>query len=171
MEITLIVAVTSNNGIGFNKIIPWNAPADMRHFKDYTMGKPVVMGRVTRESLPLGHLPGRDNYVMTHARTPGTCRPCILTGNDVIFEFNGVAYFIDTMRENGTPEICVIGGAQVYELFMPHATKIVMSVIPGEYECDVFFPELNHAEWYAAGGSVVHEWGIIKTFKRAGVTS
>lgn len=53
MEITLIVAVTNSNGIGFNKTIPWDVPADMQHFKDYTMGKPVVMGRVTRDSLPL----------------------------------------------------------------------------------------------------------------------
>ena len=167
MEITLIVAVTNNNGIGFNKTIPWNVPADMRHFKDYTMGKPVVMGRVTRDSLPLRYLPGRDNYVVVRDIAVGVWK----TNTTPCTYINGVEFFIDSMRENGTPEICVIGGAQVYELFMPHATKIVMSVIPGEYECDVFFPELNHAEWYAAGGSVEHEWGIIKTFKRAGVTS
>ena len=166
MEITLIVAVTNNNGIGFNKTIPWNVPADMQHFKDYTMGKPVIMGRVTRDSLPLGHLPGRDNYVVVRDVPVGVWK----TNTTPCTYINGVAFFLDSMRENGTPEICVIGGAQVYELFMPHATKIVMSVIPGEYECDVFFPELNHAEWYAAGGSVEHEWGIIKTFKRAGVT-
>ena len=145
----LIVAMASNRVIGRNGGMPWHLPADLRHFKRTTLGKPLIMGRKTFASIGRP-LPGRTN---------------IIVNRNADFNAEGIivaADFGDAMRRaariaqaDGVNEIMVGGGGEIYACALPHATRIYSTKIDREIDGDTVFPELDPAQW-REGGRVVH---------------
>lgn len=135
MIISLVVAASANNVIGVAGALPWRLPEDLRHFKDITMGKPVIMGRTTHESIGRP-LPGRRNIVMT--RQPGyAAEGCeVAPGPDEALAAAGDA-----------GEVMVIGGGEVYREFLPKAGRIYLTRVQAEIAGDTLFPELDMDEW------------------------
>jgi len=136
--ISFIVAMDRNGLIGAGSRLPWHLPDDMRRFRQITMGKPVLMGRKTYESIPdrLRPLPGRTNIVLTQQldyEAPG----CTIV--------HSLAQALAAASEHD--ELMVIGGARLYEQLLSQADRIYLTQIDGEFEGDVFFPALNQAEW------------------------
>jgi dihydrofolate reductase len=134
MLISLIVAMGQNRVIGINNRLPWRLPAEMRYFRDTTMGKPIIMGRKTHESIGRA-LPGRQNIILTRSRTYESVGCTIVHS---VQEALAVA--------KGT-EVMVIGGAQLYELFLPLADRIYLTQVETEFEGDSFFPRIDRGEW------------------------
>lgn len=140
VDLVLIAALDRNGAIGKDNALPWHLPADLRRFKALTMGKPVLMGRRTAQSLGRA-LPGRSNLVLTRgARVPFEGMRPVATVEAAI----GIA------AAEGAGVLCVIGGAQVYALCLPHATRLHLTHVDTEVEgADTFFPVLDQARWRA----------------------
>ncbi len=141
MRVSLVVAVAENGVIGADGKLPWRLKGDMRFFRQITMGKPIVMGRKTFESLP-GVLGGRDNIVISRRddfSVPG------------VFVVGGVedaaVLAHEKAAERGVDEFCVIGGAQIYAEFMARAERIYMTRVHARPEGDAVFPEPDKDEW------------------------
>ncbi len=129
--ITLIVAASENNVIGRAGDLPWKLPDDLKHFKQVTMGKPVVMGRKTWESLRRP-LPGRQNVVITRQRG------YVAEGCDV------VSYPAAALKAtSGAEDIMIIGGGRIYEQFLRRADRIYLTRVHTSIEGDAWFPELD----------------------------
>lgn len=136
MGFTLVVATDKNNAIGKDGDIPWSGKLrdEMRHFKKYTMGKIVVMGRKTYDSIPEKFKPlvGRNNVVLTRDRTWSSPGCTVMHDIDEILAISA------------TEEICVIGGAEIYKLFLPIADRLIVTVVDTEVENgDTFFPDVK----------------------------
>ena len=132
-ELFLIYARAENGVIGRDNGLPWHIPADLKHFKQLTLGKPMIMGRKTFESFP-APLPGRRHIVLT--RDPRWQAP----GAEV-------AHSVDEALElAGGSQVAVIGGAEIYALFLPHAGRIELTEVHGTFEGDVTMAELG-PEW------------------------
>ncbi len=143
MSLNIIAAVgIGNHVIGANNGLPWNKiPRDMKHFRETTMGHPVVMGRKTWESLPEVYkpLPGRENIVLT--RDASSVK--INKGQVIIHKH------IDMILEIAkAEEVFVIGGAEIYKLFMPHAQTLHLTFVHGEFKGDAYFPEVSLNDWF-----------------------
>lgn len=132
--ISLIVAMTNNRVIGKNNALPWHLPADLKHFKNITMGKPIVMGRKTFESIGRP-LPGRQNIIVTRD-TKFKAEGCI-----IIHDINEIQLCTDA------PEIMVIGGAEIYKQLLPHAHRLYLTFIQTDIDGDSYFPEWHEHEW------------------------
>lgn len=123
-KLTLVVAVAKNGVIGRDGGLPWRLSSDMKHFKASTTGKPVLMGRKTWDSIPRKPLPGRQNLILTR---------------DANFEADGAWVYTDldamlaaarAMAEAaGVEEVCVIGGAQLYNAVLPQANRIILTEV------------------------------------------
>ena len=134
-DIRAVVAMNSDRVIGKNGNLPWHLPEDLRHFKEITMGHPVVMGRKTWESLPKRPLPGRRNIVVSRDRNYHA------EGAEV---FNSVEEALEVCRE--VPY--VIGGAEIYRTALPWINSVCLtSVVYPVEEADAYFPELPADEW------------------------
>jgi dihydrofolate reductase len=133
--LSLVVAVADNDVIGRGGGLPWHLPADLRRFRALTMGKPMLMGRRTWESLP-GLLPGRRHIVLT--RTPGYEAPgCTVVGSlEEALEAAGDA-----------PELMVIGGAGLFAETLPRARRIHLTRVHASVDGDTFFPRYDPAQW------------------------
>ncbi len=136
--LVLIAALDRNRAIGRGNALPWHLPDDLRRFKALTLGKPVLMGRRTAESLGRA-LPGRRNLVLTRAGAapwPGM-QPVA-----------SLAAALAAAADEGAAELCVIGGGEVYALCLPHAARMhlthVDTAIAG---ADAFFPAFDPAQW------------------------
>ena len=141
MQISIIAAMDENRLIGNGPHIPWQMPADLRHFREMTIGKPVVMGRKTFETLkrPLAK---RRNIVLTRNRDYTAPKGCIVA--------NSVADVLktaETLSENGASELMICGGAPIYAAFLPHASRLYLTQIHATFEGDVYFPEFDMSEW------------------------
>ncbi len=136
-EIVLIYARASNGAIGFENRLPWHIPADLKRFKALTMGKPLIMGRKTFESLP-GLLPGRRHIVLTKRESWDSegAEQVHTIGEALAAARNG----------NGTSEIMVVGGSAIYDIFRPLASRFEVTEIHAEYPGDVFMKPLGE-EW------------------------
>lgn len=135
MKISLIAAVSANNVIGYQNRVPWRLPEDLMNFKRLTIGKPILMGRKTFDSLPR-LLPGRTNVVLS--RNPNySPKGCCVFSNipDALSAFS--CY----------PEIMVIGGATFYEQFMTSAATLYITKIEEDFVGDTFFPSIDSSEW------------------------
>jgi dihydrofolate reductase len=148
-EIVLIYARAANGAIGHEGDLPWRLPADLKHFKALTMGKPMVMGRKTFDSLP-GLLPGRRHIVLTRSESLG----------EGAERAGSVEEALALATEgNASGEIAVIGGAAIYGLFLPIAQRIELTQIHADYEGDTFMDEpgrdwvLTAREDHAADGA------------------
>jgi len=133
--ISLIWAQDNNGLIGKDGQLPWRLPADLGWFKKTTMGKPILMGRTTYDSIGKP-LPGRTNIVLTHQ-------------SDFQAEGCSVVHSIEEAKlaAADAEEIMVIGGAKVYEQLLPHASKAYMTLIHAEFDGDTCFPEINLEDW------------------------
>jgi len=134
-SIELVVARADNDVIGADGRLPWRLPKDMRHFKAVTSGAPMIMGRKTFESLP-GILPGRRHIVLTHDRSWRR------DGADVAHSLEQALALVHGDR------VSIIGGAEIYRLFLPIADKIHLTEIHLEPAGDTFFPALDPAIWH-----------------------
>ncbi|MCX9145779.1 dihydrofolate reductase [Erythrobacter sp. WG] len=132
-DIVLIYARAANGAIGLAGDLPWRLPADLRHFKALTLGKPMIMGRRTFESLP-GLLPGRRHIVLTRDAGWHT------EGAEV------AATPEAALALAGEETVMVIGGAAVFATFLPLATGVELTQIHADYEGDTFVPALG-PEW------------------------
>ncbi|MEQ8707886.1 MAG: dihydrofolate reductase [Rhodospirillales bacterium] len=144
-RIALIVAMGRNRAIGKDGNLPWRLPGDLRFFKQATLGKPVLMGRKTWESLPRA-LPGRTNIVVTRDRSYKAEGAQVINSPELALEMaRGIA------RAGGADEVMVIGGAEIYRLVMPQADRIYLTEVQAEPEADTFFPEFSWTEWREIG--------------------
>jgi dihydrofolate reductase len=142
MRIVLVVAMAQNRVIGRGNALPWQLPEDMRHFRALTLGKPVVMGRRTFESIGRA-LPGRTNIVISRQPDPrlpeGVLRASSLP--------DALALAREVAARDGVGECMVIGGADVYRQCLPLADRIHLTLIERDAEGDVLFPEYAEADW------------------------
>jgi len=132
--VTLVAAMARNGGIGRQGGMPWHLPAELQHFKRTTMGKPVVMGRKTFESIGRP-LPGRQNIVVS--RQDGYQAE----GCDV------AASLVEAIELAEHTELMVIGGGELYRQSLPLASRMVLTTIDLEPECDTWFPAWDPSEW------------------------
>ncbi|GAA0224213.1 dihydrofolate reductase [Halobacterium noricense] len=140
MRLVCIAAVAENGVIGSDGDMPWHYPEDLGHFKETTMGHPVIMGRTTYDSIAGqigGPLPGRTNVVLSRS-SPDLPEDVLLV--------HGVEEAIDAVTELDDTAF-VIGGATVYEQFLPRADEMIITEIHEQYEGDTRFPEWDLKEW------------------------
>jgi dihydrofolate reductase len=136
MIISLVVAVSKNGVIGRDGGLPWHISSDLKRFKALTMGKPVIMGRKTWDSLPRKPLPGRRNIVIT--RQAGL----VAEGAEVVTSRDAALALVA-----GVEEVCVIGGGEIYRQFLPVATIVHLTEVDLVVEGDTLFPSLDPAHW------------------------
>lgn len=135
--LSLIVAMSTNRVIGINNSLPWHLPNDLKYFKQATMGKPIVMGRNTFESIGKP-LPGRRNIVIS--RNPDY-QP---EGVDVVRSLDeAIRLGEDICLVDGQEEVMIIGGAQIYSLALERADRLYITHVDAEIEGDAFFPEVT----------------------------
>ena len=136
------VARAANGVIGRGGALPWRLKSDLALFRALTIGKPVIMGRRTWDSLPRRPLPGRFNIVLSR---DGTFDP---TGALVCEDFSeAVGIARDHARDEGVEEACVIGGAALFELALPRAARIYLTEVEAAPEGDVLFPPFDESDW------------------------
>ena len=135
-ELNIIVAVSNSNAIGKDNKLLWHLPADLKFFKETTMGCPIIMGRKTYESIGRA-LPGRRNIVITR---------------NANYEIGGVE-IADSVSQaislvNNEPKVFIIGGADIYSQTLSSCTSVYITRVDLDIDhADVFFPELNNLEW------------------------
>jgi dihydrofolate reductase len=132
--LTAVVAVAENGTIGRAGGLPWHLPADLAHFKAMTLGRPILMGRRTFDSIGRA-LPGRRNLVVTR-------RPLDVPGVEAVASVEEAL-----QRCAGEPEVAVIGGAQLYETTMPITGRVHLTLVHADVEGDTFLPEFPPEEW------------------------
>jgi dihydrofolate reductase len=135
MLVSLIVAASANNVIGVQGKLPWRLPADLKRFKEITTGKPIVMGRLTWDSIGRP-LPNRQNIIIS--RNPDFAAPgCDVVGSpDAAIEAAGAA-----------GEVMIIGGGHIYREFLSRADRIYMTRVDVEIDGDAHFPSLPENDW------------------------
>lgn len=139
--ISLIAAMDKNRVIGQDQKMPWHLPADLKHFKAITLGKPVIMGRLTFESIGKP-LPGRHNIVLTQNRH------FVCDGVTVVHDIDTA---LETAKKQDPTEILIIGGATLYQAMLPLATRLYLTHIDTIANGDTYFPN-----WHAQG-----QWEIV----------
>lgn len=136
-EIVLIYARAANGAIGYEGQLPWRLPADLKRFKALTMGKPMIMGRKTFESLP-GLLPGRRHIVLTRKERWES------EGAEIV---HSVAEALSAAHEEGdSGEIAIVGGSAIYDVFRPLAHRIELTEIHADFPGDTFMKPIG-PEW------------------------
>jgi len=133
--ISLIVAMAQNGVIGRGNALPWRLPEDLKRFRAFTLGKPILMGRKTYESI--GHpLPGRANLVLTRDRDWRA---------DGVIAVHSVE---EALRQTRTcDELVAIGGAEIYRLLLPVARRIYLTHVHADVPGDTYFPAFDPAQW------------------------
>lgn len=158
----MIVALSENGVIGRDNQLPWHLPGDLAYFKRSTLGKPVVMGRKTFESIGRP-LPGRPNIVITrqpHWRAEGTI---VCGGLDEALECaRGLA------QQSGAEEVMVIGGSDIYRQALPLASRLYLTKVHAVVEGDAHFPAFEQGDWqqiseerHVAEGSNPYDYSFI----------
>jgi dihydrofolate reductase (EC 1.5.1.3) len=146
MRKALIVAMARNRVIGRNNKLPWYLPGDLRYFKQATMGKPIIMGRKTWDSIGRP-LPGRMNVVIS--RNPEWQAPA---GTVAAASLNEALLKAEAQAElEGGDEVMIIGGGQIYAEALPMVDRIYITQVHAEVDGDAFFPEVNWDEWEEIG--------------------
>jgi dihydrofolate reductase len=137
----MIVAMAENRVIGRDNQLPWHLPNDLKYFKATTMGKPIVMGRKTYESIGRP-LPGRVNIVVT------TNRAFMADGVKVVHGVDEALSLAGSIADKaGVDEIMVIGGAQLYADLLPKVERLYLTLVHAEVAGDALFPELDFSQW------------------------
>ena len=141
LPIALIVAAADNDVIGRGNALPWDLPADLAHFKRRTMGKPILMGRLTFESIGRP-LPGRSNIVISRDPTYSADGVHVVPSLDAALSLAEDIALVD-----GSDELMVIGGAQIYALAAPLASRLYLTRVHASPAGDAFLPELDWTQW------------------------
>ena len=144
--ISAIVAVDKDWGIGYNGELLEHIPEDLQWFKQKTLGKVVIMGRKTQESLPRKFLPGRQNVVLTHAAKDSYTKDCILFCN-MEYLLRQASYILQKL--NPEDEWFIIGGGSIYEQLLPLCDRVYVTKLDKRHiNIDTYFPNLDiSAEW------------------------
>lgn len=135
MNISIIVAASANNVIGVGGGLPWHLPEDLKRFKEVTMGKPMIMGRATFDSIGRA-LPGRRSIVLTRQA-------------DFVAEGCEVVPTVDAAlaAASDAEEVMIVGGGEIYRQFLPLANRIYLTRVQAEIQGDTLFPELDMDHW------------------------
>ena len=149
--ISLIVAHDKNRVIGYENKMPWHLPGDLQYFKDMTMGKPIIMGRKTFESIGRP-LPGRRNIVITRNDAYSA------QGIETVSSLDAALALVKDV-----PEIMIIGGAQIFEQAMPMADKLYVTLIDQEFKGDTYFPRYDG--WRLTSSQQAIDSGIGYSFR------
>jgi dihydrofolate reductase len=137
-RIAFVVAVARNGVIGRQGTLPWRISSDLKRFKAITMGKPVIMGRKTWESLPKRPLPGRPNIVITRDRRyRAEGAVTVASVQDAVAQ----------AQQTKSDEICVIGGSDIFRQMLPMADRLYLTEVDLFPEGDVVFPSIDRAAW------------------------
>jgi len=147
MIISLIAALDKNRLIGSDNGMPWHLPADFKHFKEVTMGKPVVMGRKTFESIGRP-LPGRQNIVISRKGFSA----------DGIITVDSIDAALQLVKD--IDEVMIIGGANIYDQLIEKADRLYLTHVDAECEGDAWFPEFDPTQW-----DITHESFVKKDEK------
>ena len=143
-KISLIAAMGRNREIGLDGRMPWHLPADFAHFKSVTMGKPIIMGRKTYESIGKP-LPGRTNIVLSrNTETHFEGVVCVTTFDDAL------AAVADA------EEVMIIGGSSIYEMLLPQTDRMYLTFVDGDFEGDAWFPGFDENQWIEKESVVFH---------------
>ena len=162
MQISLIAAIDQNRLIGANNQLPWHLAADLKHFKQLTWGKAILMGHKTFDSIGRP-LPGRRNIVLSQNSK------LTIPGCEVVHSFREA---IELTKNN--PNLMVIGGRMVYELALPYATHLYLTLIDASFKGDTYFPDWNPAEWQLSQKTTGEETGLkfaFVTYERCDLSS
>ncbi len=135
MKLSLVVAMDENRVIGLNGGLPWHLSSDLKYFRDITMGKPIIMGRKTHQSIGRP-LPGRRNIVVSRNLNFEA------TGCDVVKSIEAALTLVED-----APEVMMIGGASLYGDILPFVDQLYLTEVHAEVEGDTLFPELDLTEW------------------------
>lgn len=142
-QLTIVVAIDANRGIGINNNLPWRLPEDLAHFKRTTMGHPVIMGRKTFDSIGRP-LPNRRNIVITR---------------NADWKHDGVES-VDSLDAAialvGDTPACIIGGGQIFAEALLRCERMVVTEIDKTFDCDAFFPEIHPKLWKEAAREQHH---------------
>src|SRR3989344_2165172 len=135
MTISLIVAMDENRVIGYKNKLPWNLPSELKYFRETTKGKPIIMGRKTHESIGRP-MPERLNIIFTRDKNYKADNCIVVNSKE------------DAVKAaKGSNEIMVIGGAEIYKLFLPIANRLYLTKVYGSFDGDTYFPQFNETEW------------------------
>lgn len=138
-NLVLIAAMDRHRAIGRGNALPWHLPDDLKRFKALTLGKPVLMGRKTAESLGRA-LPKRRNLVLTRSGAVP------FDGMEAVASLDAA---LALAREDGAQELWVIGGGEIYALALPHASRMHLTLVDTVVEdADAFFPAFDPADWH-----------------------
>jgi dihydrofolate reductase len=153
MQLAMIAALTSQHVIGKDGRLPWHLPADLAHFKRTTLHKAIIMGRHTFASLGQKPLPQRYNIVLSaHLPEPAPGSAYVVARN--------VVEAISLAQAYGGAEVMVIGGAAVYQAFLPYVTRLYLSWVHAEYPGDVFFPHYAKEAWQVVNEEVYADFTV-----------
>lgn len=159
--VSMIVAMAENRVIGRNNQLPWYLPNDLKYFKASTMGKPIVMGRKTFESIGKP-LPGRTNIVVTRDR--GYSAEGVKIVHSAV---EAIAVAASVAAVDGVEELMVIGGAQLYQELLPLTQRLYLTEVHGQVEGDALFPVFERGLWrevarenFAAEGANPHDYSF-----------
>lgn len=137
MRVVLVAALANDGVIGRDGALPWRLPDDLRHFRQRTLGRPVILGRKTWESIGRA-LPGRLNLVVT--RQPAY----VAEGAEVVHDVDEA---LARAARTGADEACVIGGGEIYALTLPRADELVLTHVDADVEGDARFPAFDASQW------------------------
>jgi dihydrofolate reductase len=135
MQISIIAALADDYLIGSNNKLPWQMPADLKHFKELTLNKPVIMGRKTYASIGMP-LPGRKNIVISRNKDL-QCPGCEV--------YDSLAKALAAVQD--CAEVMIIGGAEIYKQALPLADKMYLTFVHGTFIGDAYFPKWNPVNW------------------------
>lgn len=136
--LSLIVAMTENRVIGVDNRLPWSIPEDLKRFKKITLGHPIVMGRKTYESIGKV-LPGRTNIVITRERAYRVEGGAVCHSLEEALEW--------ARRSPGADEVFVIGGAEIFRIALPYATRLYLTEVKWPFEGDTYFPDFLEEDY------------------------
>ena len=135
-HIALVAAMSENRVIGNHNKLPWHIPEELQYFKQITLGKPIIMGRKTYESIGSKPLPNRLNIILSHSTTFNA------PGCQVVTSIEEALHAVQESEE-----IMIIGGATIFEAFLEKATRIYLSIVHQICEGDAYFPLLDWGKW------------------------
>jgi len=153
-EIILIAAMAENRVIGRDNAMPWSIKGNLAHFKEMTMGFPCIMGRKTWDSLPKKPLPGRLNIIISKS---------VNENSQNIKTFLSLSSAVESCSNYNKIFIC--GGESIYAQAMPFADKIDLTLIPGQYDGDTYFPEIDDS-WKKTDSVKFDEFSIVTYIKK-----
>lgn len=141
----MISALAKNRAIGKKNALPWYLPADLKHFKEKTTGKTIVMGLNTFKSVGERPLPNRKNVVLTDDKNYQAPEPFDSTQGKGVVLAHSIDEVLEMTKNDG--EVMISGGAMVYKQFLPLADRLYLTYIDHDFDGDIFFPEFDMADW------------------------